>query len=49
MQQLAELTRLLFKLSEVRTILSNVEVENLPIPEDPKIALVRFFEVIFIY
>ncbi|XP_054992006.1 protein MMS22-like [Sorex araneus] len=45
-QQLTELTRLIFKLSEVRNIFSKAEVEHLGIPEDPKIALVRFFEAV---
>ncbi|XP_055981181.1 protein MMS22-like [Sorex fumeus] len=46
MQQLSELTRLIFKLSEVRNIFSKAEVDHLTIPEDPKIALVRFFEAV---
>ena len=47
MEQLIELTRLLFKLSEVKNIFSKSQVEYLPIPEDPKKALVLFFEVFF--
>jgi len=46
MEQLTELTRLLFKLSEVKNIFSKSQVE-LPIPDDPKKALIRFFEVFF--
>ena len=49
MEQLTELTRLLFKLPEVKDILSKAQVEYLLIPEDPKKALVRFLEVFFIY
>ena len=48
MEQLTELTRLLFKLSEVKNIFSKSQVE-LPIPDDPKKALVRFFEVFFLF
>lgn len=46
MEQLTELTRLLFNLSEVKNIFSKSQVEYLPIPEDPKKALVRFFEAV---
>ncbi|XP_010635668.1 protein MMS22-like isoform X2 [Fukomys damarensis] len=46
MDQLAELTRLIFKLSEVKNIFSKAQVECLPIPEDPKSALVKFFEAV---
>ncbi|KAB0355789.1 hypothetical protein FD755_021730 [Muntiacus reevesi] len=46
MEQLTELTRLLFKLSEVKNIFSKSQVEYLPIPEDPKKALVLFFEAV---
>jgi hypothetical protein len=49
MKQLTELTRLLFKLSEVKTIFSKAQVEYLPVPEDPKKALAQFLEVFFIY
>lgn len=45
MEQLAELTRLLFKLSEVKNIFSEAQVEYSPIPEDPRKALVQFLEV----
>ncbi|XP_064342898.1 protein MMS22-like isoform X2 [Camelus dromedarius] len=45
-KQLAELTRLLFKLSEVKNIFSKAQVEYLPIPEDPKKALVQFLEAV---
>lgn len=47
MEQLAELTRLLFKLSEVKNIFSKAQTEYVPIPEDPKKALVQFLEVFF--
>lgn len=47
MEQLAELTRLLFKLSEVKNIFSKAQIEYVPIPEDPKKALVQFLEVFF--
>ncbi|XP_004422198.1 PREDICTED: protein MMS22-like [Ceratotherium simum simum] len=46
MEQLTELTRLLFKLSEVKNIFSEAQVEYLPIPEDPRKALVRFLEAV---
>nr|XP_060473193.1 protein MMS22-like [Panthera onca] len=44
--QLAELTRLLFKLSEVKNIFSKAQVEYLSSPEDPTKALILFFEAI---
>uniref|UniRef100_A0A0P6JB16 Protein MMS22-like n=2 Tax=Heterocephalus glaber TaxID=10181 RepID=A0A0P6JB16_HETGA len=46
LEQLAELTRLIFKLSEVKNIFSKAQVECLPIPEDPKKALVQFLEAV---
>eukprot|EP00069_Balaena_mysticetus_P015744 bmy_09373T0 len=46
MEQLAELTRLLLKLSEVKNILSKAHVEYLPIQEGPKKALVVFLEAV---
>nr|XP_020042748.1 protein MMS22-like [Castor canadensis] len=46
MKQLTELTRLLFKLSEVKTIFSKAQVEYLPVPEDPKKALAQFLEAV---
>ncbi|XP_026945994.1 protein MMS22-like isoform X3 [Sagmatias obliquidens] len=46
MEQLAELTRLLFKLSEVKNILSKAQVEYLPMQEGPKKALVLFLEAV---
>uniref|UniRef100_A0A2R8ZT63 Protein MMS22-like n=1 Tax=Pan paniscus TaxID=9597 RepID=A0A2R8ZT63_PANPA len=46
MKQLVELTRLLFNLSEVKSIFSKAQVEYLSISEDPKKALVRFFEAV---
>nr|XP_054346861.1 protein MMS22-like isoform X2 [Pongo pygmaeus] len=46
MKQLVELTRLLFNLSEVKSIFSKPQVEYLSISEDPKKALVRFFEAV---
>lgn len=49
MEQLAEMTRLLFKLSEVKNIFSKAQIDHLPIPEDPKQALIQFLEVFFIY
>lgn len=48
MEQLAEMTRLLFKLSEVKNIFSKAQIEDFPSPEDPKEALIRFLEVFFI-
>lgn len=49
LEQLAELTRLLFKLSEVKNIFSAAQIEYLSSLEDPTKALVLFFEVVFIY
>uniref|UniRef100_A0A2K6UFE5 Protein MMS22-like n=1 Tax=Saimiri boliviensis boliviensis TaxID=39432 RepID=A0A2K6UFE5_SAIBB len=46
MEQLVELTRLLFKLSEIKSIFSKAQVEYLSISEDPKKALIRFFEAV---
>uniref|UniRef100_U3F0B9 Protein MMS22-like n=1 Tax=Callithrix jacchus TaxID=9483 RepID=U3F0B9_CALJA len=46
MEQLIELTRLLFKLSEVKSIFSKAQVEYSSISEDPKKALIRFFEAV---
>ncbi|EPQ10947.1 Protein MMS22 [Myotis brandtii] len=46
MEQLSELTRLLFKLSEVKNIFSEAQVEYLPTPEDPKRALIQFLEAV---
>ncbi|XP_066110478.1 protein MMS22-like [Saccopteryx bilineata] len=45
MEQLAELTRLLFKLSEIKNIFSKAQVE-LPVPEDPQKVLVQFIEAV---
>ncbi|XP_036173302.1 protein MMS22-like isoform X2 [Myotis myotis] len=46
MEQLSELTRLLFKLSEVKNIFSEAQVEYVPTPEDPKRALIQFLEAV---
>ncbi|KAM9666265.1 protein MMS22-like [Trichechus inunguis] len=46
MQQLVELTRLLFKLPEVKDIFSKAQIEYLTILEDPKKALVQFLEAV---
>ncbi|XP_062953956.1 protein MMS22-like isoform X2 [Cynocephalus volans] len=46
MEQLAELTRLLFKLSEVKNIFSKAHIEYVPISEDPKKALIQFLEAV---
>ncbi|XP_051016856.1 protein MMS22-like [Acomys russatus] len=46
MEQLAEMTRLLFKLSEVKDIFSKAQIEHLPSPEDPKQALIQFLEAV---
>ncbi|CAK6446753.1 unnamed protein product [Pipistrellus nathusii] len=46
MEQLSELTRLLFKLSEVKNIFSEAHVECLSTPEDPKRALIQFLEAV---
>nr|XP_021504155.1 protein MMS22-like isoform X3 [Meriones unguiculatus] len=46
MEQLAEMTRLLFKLSEVKNIFSKAQIEYLPSPGDPKQALIQFLEAV---
>nr|XP_048275815.1 protein MMS22-like isoform X1 [Myodes glareolus]XP_048275817.1 protein MMS22-like isoform X1 [Myodes glareolus] len=46
MEQLAEMTRLLFKLSEVKNIFSQAQIDHLPSPEDPKQALIQFLEAV---
>ncbi|XP_008569529.1 PREDICTED: protein MMS22-like [Galeopterus variegatus] len=46
MEQLAEMTRLLFKLSEVKNIFSKAHIEYVPISEDPKKALIQFLEAV---
>ncbi|XP_057646654.1 protein MMS22-like isoform X2 [Chionomys nivalis] len=46
MEQLAEMTRLLFKLSEVKNIFSKAQIDHLPSPEDPKQALIQFLEAV---
>lgn len=49
MEQLAEMTRLLFTLSEVKNVFSKAQIEYLPSPEDPKQALIQFLEVFSIF
>ncbi|XP_074166342.1 protein MMS22-like isoform X2 [Sminthopsis crassicaudata] len=46
MEQLAELTRLLFQLPEVKNIFSKAQVEHLAITQDPPKALVLFLEAV---
>ncbi|XP_075827419.1 protein MMS22-like isoform X1 [Microtus pennsylvanicus] len=46
MEQLAEMTSLLFKLSEVKNIFSKAQIDHFPIPEDPKQALIQFLEAV---
>ncbi|XP_021077764.1 protein MMS22-like isoform X2 [Mus pahari] len=46
MEQLAEMTRLLFTLSEVKNIFSKAQIGHLPSPEDPKQALIQFLEAV---
>uniref|UniRef100_A0A4X2KAZ2 Protein MMS22-like n=1 Tax=Vombatus ursinus TaxID=29139 RepID=A0A4X2KAZ2_VOMUR len=46
MEQLAELTRLLFQLPEVKNILSKAQVEHLAVTQDPPKALVLFLEAV---
>ncbi|XP_031222349.1 protein MMS22-like isoform X2 [Mastomys coucha] len=46
MEQLAEMTRLLFTLSEVRNIFSKAQIDCLPRPEDPTQALMQFLEAV---
>uniref|UniRef100_A0A8C5NW92 Protein MMS22-like n=1 Tax=Jaculus jaculus TaxID=51337 RepID=A0A8C5NW92_JACJA len=45
-EQLAEMTRLLLQLSEVKNVFLKAQVEYLPSPEDPKTALVQFLEAV---
>ncbi|XP_029452535.1 protein MMS22-like [Rhinatrema bivittatum] len=44
MKQLGELTRLIFRLSEVETILSKAQIEPSSYKQDPKSALVQFIK-----
>uniref|UniRef100_A0A8C6HNG9 Protein MMS22-like n=1 Tax=Mus spicilegus TaxID=10103 RepID=A0A8C6HNG9_MUSSI len=46
MEQLAEMTRLLFTLSEVKSVFSKAQIEQLPSPDDPKQALIQFLEAV---
>ncbi|NXK97464.1 MMS22 protein, partial [Formicarius rufipectus] len=46
MEQLTEMTRLIFKLSEVENILSKAHVEEPVFKQDPKIALVQFIKAV---
>lgn len=48
MEQLTEMTRLIFKLSEVENILSKARVEESVFKQDPKNALVQFIKVLYI-
>lgn len=48
MEQLTEMTRLIFKLSEVENILSKAHVEESVFKQDPKNALVQFIKVLYI-
>ncbi|KAM9382704.1 protein MMS22-like [Phaethornis superciliosus] len=46
MEQLTEMTRLIFKLSEVENILSKAQVEESVSKQDPKTALVQFIKAV---
>ncbi|XP_039246738.1 protein MMS22-like isoform X2 [Pipra filicauda] len=46
MEQLTEMTRLIFKLSEVENILSKAHVEESVFKQDPKYALVQFIKAV---
>ncbi|XP_017674174.1 PREDICTED: protein MMS22-like [Lepidothrix coronata] len=46
MEQLTEMTRLIFKLSEVENILSKARVEESVFKQDPKYALVQFIKAV---
>ncbi|NWU06226.1 MMS22 protein, partial [Cephalopterus ornatus] len=46
MEQLTEMTRLIFKLSEVENILSKAHVEESVFKQDPKYALVQFIKAL---
>lgn len=49
MEQLTEMTRLIFKLSEVENILLKANVGQSVFKQDPKNALVQFIKVLCIY
>lgn len=49
MEQLTEMTRLIFKLKEVESILSKARVEEPVLKQDPKNALVQFIKVLYIF
>lgn len=49
MEQLTEMTRLVFKLSEVENILLKTNVGQSVFKQDPKHALVQFIKVLYIY
>lgn len=49
MEQLMEMTRLIFKLSEVENILLKANVGQSVFKQDPKNALVQFIKVLYIY
>lgn len=49
MEQLTEMTRLIFKLSEVENILLKANVGQSVFKQDPKSALVQFIKVLYIY
>lgn len=49
MEQLTEMTRLIFKLSEVENILLKANIGQSVCKQDPKNALVQFIKVLYIY
>lgn len=49
MEQLIEMTRLIFKLSEVENILLKANVGQSVFKQDPENALVQFIKVLYIY
>lgn len=48
LEQLTEMTRLVFKLSEVESILSKAQAAEPAVKQDPKSALVHFIKVLHI-
>lgn len=49
MEQLTEMTRLIFKLSEVENILLKANIGQSVFKQDPKNALVQFIKVLYNY
>lgn len=48
MEQLTEMTRLVFKLSEVENVFSKAHIDESFVRQDPKNALVQFIKVLYL-